>query len=122
MAKFETTSRRKKTFKVKHMEPKDFRLDYILLPIGFGYNEEYLDAQRGDKMRFFDGRTVVLEAIKKISLKGPIADLLCRMRYGITLKGAIMRWQDNARLEGHSGAIISLDECLWVVYEAREDI
>lgn len=121
MAKFETTSRRKKIFEPKHTEPGIFRLDYILLPIGYAYNTEYLEAKAGDTLRFFNGTDYDICAVRRLKIKSAETDILCRMRYGITIKGALMRWKENARLEGHSPQVISTEECLWVVYETRKE-
>ena len=117
MANFEKDSKQKRTFKVQHAEPGRFRLDYILLPIGFSYNREYLKAKRGDILQLFDGGAYRIDSVRVISLRTAEADLLARMRYGVTIKGVLMRWQDNARLEGHLPSVVSTDECLWIVYE-----
>lgn len=119
MAKFETEPKRKKSFNAQHSEPGRFMLDYILLPIGYVYNNEWLGAKKGDRIRLFNGGIYKIYSVRKISTRGA-ADILSRMRYGITIKGCITRWKQNARLEGHSGSAVSETECLWVVYEKNE--
>lgn len=102
------------------MDPGVFHLDFILLPVGYSYNSEIADAKRGDVLRLADGGSHTIEFVKRIPLNKSFADMLCRIRYGITLKGAVSRWKMNARLEGHSEKAISLDECLWVVFKLDE--
>lgn len=109
--------RKPKTFKLKHAEPGDFRLDYILLPVGYGYNSEFKNAKRGDMIRFFGGGVYPIVSVKKIKLGRGGAELLCQMRYGVSLRAAKERWKMNARLEGHGAKALSEDECLWIVYD-----
>ena len=54
-------------------------------------------------------------------MSSPLTDILCRMRYGISLKGAMVRWKTNVRLEGNSSKVISDEECLMVVYNAEDN-
>ena len=117
MVKFDSIPTRRKTFKAKHSEPGDFRLDYILLPIGYSYNSEWITAKKGDKIRLHNGGTYVIQFVRIVKVKGGLADILSRMRYGITIAGCIQRWKINAKLEGHTSDAVSSDECLWVVYE-----
>lgn len=120
MAKFEKEPKKAKIFKAQHSEPGDFQLDYILLPIGYVYNKEWLDAKRGDSIRLFNGGTYKIFSVRKISMVAGAADILSRIRYGITIKGCLARWQQNAKLEGHSPDAVSERECLWVIYEKGE--
>ena len=121
MAKFETTSRRKKIYKPNHTESGAFRMDYILLPMGYAYNTEYLEAKKGDIIRLFNGGEYEIYAIRRLKINKAETDILCRMRYGISIKGALSRWKMNAKLEGHSAKAVSTEECLWVIYEERAD-
>lgn len=109
--------RKPKIFRAKHSEPGDFRLGYILLPCGYAYNADYSNAKKGDILRLFNGGDYRIFSVKKLKISSIECDILCRMRYGITIKGALSRWQMNAKLEGHGMRAVSEDECLWVVYE-----
>lgn len=115
---FERKTRVKKTYRVNQMEPGPYsRLDYILLPIGYFYNAEWGRARKGDRIKFFNGGSYRIASVRKISLKRLETDLLCRMRYGISLTRAIQQWRLNAFLEGNGKNSISSDECLWIFYE-----
>lgn len=106
-----------KTFKVAHSEPGEFRLGYILLPYGYAYNKDIANAKKGDIISIFDGGNYKIHAVRLIKIKSPECGILCRMRYGIPIAGALTRWQMNAKMEGHGMRAVSEDECLWVVYE-----
>ena len=122
MKKFDKLPTRKKVFRANHLGPGDFALDYILLPIGYSYNSDWLRAKRGDFIRMHDGMDHKLFCVRIIKVRGGLADLLCRMRYGITFRGCMQRWKRNVQLEGHATTAISEDECLWIVYEKGEVI
>lgn len=113
-------NRQKKIFRVSHQTPGDFRLDYILLPFGYSYNADIAKAKQGDTVRFVDGKDVKIVAVRKVRINTIGADILCRMRYDISIKGALMRWQSNAKIEGHGAKAVSTEECLWVIYEKDE--
>ena len=117
----EQVKRKQRTYRVKHYEPGEFRLNYILLPVGYSYNAAISQAKIGDKVRFFDGGLYPIVSIRRLNLHSVNADILCKMRYGITLKAAMQRWQMNAKLEGHGTKAISEDECLWVIYDENEN-
>ena len=102
------------------MEPGDTFLDYVLLPVGYAYNMNIASAKKGDVIRFSDGDDREIFAVRKLRM-GSDTDLLCRMRYGITLKGALVRWKMNAKLEGHGEKAVSEDECLWVLFRPMKD-
>lgn len=121
MVKFETEPKKNRVFKAQHSENGGFVLDYILLPIGYVYNKEWLEAKRGDSIRLFNGGTYKIYAVRKIALARGAADILSRMRYGISIKGCLARWKQNARLEGHAASAVSERECLWVIYEKNEE-
>lgn len=109
--------RQKKTFKIPHTEPGVMHLDYVLVPIGYSYNAELAKAKKGDTLRLFDGGEYPIVAVRKLKLAKAETDLLCRMRYGISIKGALTRWKMNAKMEGHGERAISYEECLWIVYD-----
>lgn len=110
-------SAKTKILRAKHSEPGDFRLNYILLPLGFSYNSEFLTAKKGDTLRIFDGGDYPIFSVRTVKIHSAAADILSRMRYGVTIKRVLQIWQSNARLEGHSSKVISEDECLWVIYD-----
>lgn len=118
--RYQTLTRQKKTFKVPHMPAGPMHLDFIVLPVGYSYNADIVSAKKGDTLRLGDGSSYEIVSVRKISAKKAETDLLCRIRYGITLKGAFMRWKMNARLEGHGEKAISEDECLLVVFKTDE--
>lgn len=120
MPRFEETPSKKRVLRAKHLEPGEFQLDYILLPIGYAYNSEWVTAKKGEKVSFFDGGTYRIYAVRRVRVKGGLAEVLSRMRYGISIAGCIQRWKDNARMEGHAPAAVSSEECLWVIYEKAE--
>lgn len=120
MGKFDKVPTRKKVFKARHLEPGDFALNYILLPIGYGYNTEWISAKKGDSIRLHDGGTYKILCVRSVKVRGGLAELLSRVRYGISIAGCMQRWRDNAKLEGHSRDVISDSECLWVIYEKDE--
>ena len=110
-------SAKTKILRARHSEPGPIHLNYILLPVGFSYNNDFAKAKKGDTIRIFDGDDYPIYAVRKVKIKSPTADILSRMRYGITIKRALDIWKSNARLEGHGSKAISEDECLWVIYD-----
>lgn len=118
--RFPTTKRQKKTFRIAHTDPGVLHLDFIVLPVGYSYNSDIAGAKKSDILRLGDGTEHEIFTVQKIQTNKPIADLLCRIRYGITLRGCIMRWKMNARLEGHGEKAVSEDECLLVVFSTDE--
>ena len=114
------TAAKTKTYKLRHTEPGDFKLDYILLPMGFRYNADIQNAKKGEHIRFYDGLVHEVISVRKLKIGNSATDILCRMRYGIPLKAAMERWKSNAILEGHGAKAVSADECLWVIYGKEE--
>lgn len=112
--------RQKRKFKLAHYEPSAFWLDYVLLPVGYSYNADVAGAKAGDVIRFFDGGEYTVLACRRIKAKSTEADLLCRMRYGISMAGAMSRWRANAQMEGHGAQAVSNTECLWIVFNKDE--
>ena len=108
---------KKRIFKPQHEEPKEFYLDYILLPYGIFYDRTkvFLDAKKGDILRFFNGPERVIESVTLIKCDA-ICDILCRMRYGISWAAALARWKRYAIIEGNGKDIFSEEECIFVVF------
>lgn len=106
-----------KKIKVAHAEPGDIRLGFILLPVGYSYNNDIASAKRDDIIRFVDGEDYKIFNVLKLKIKSPVTRMLCLIRYGITLEGAMMRWRNYAKMEGHGINVVSDDECLLVTYE-----
>lgn len=122
MPKLDEYPKKNRVFKAKHLEPGDYQMGYILLPIGYSYNSEWMTAKKGDFIMFHGGGKHKIRVVRIVKVKGGLAELLSQIRYGITIAGCIQRWKENARLEGNAPAAVSSDECLWVVYEkAAED-
>ncbi len=118
--RFLTTTRQKKIFRVQHLDPGDIHFGFILLPVGYSYNADISKAKKGDILRLVEGEDKTIICVRKIRADKPEADLLCMIRYGIRIKGAMERWKSNAKLEGHGAKAISEEECLWVIYELDE--
>ena len=121
MPKLDNMPSRGRVFRANHLDPGDFQMDYILLPVGYSYNCDWITAKRGDKVRLFDGGLHKIHCVRVIKVRGGLADTLSRIRYGITIAGCIQRWKDNAKLEGHTRNAVSDTECLWVVYEKEQE-
>lgn len=111
------SERKKKTFKPQHSEPGEFFLDYILLPYGTFYEQtnKFLEAKTGDILRFFNGPEYPIYTVLLIK-QDKFCDILCRMRYGVSLDVAFNKWLTYARLYGHGKDILSKEECILVVY------
>lgn len=114
--------RKTKIFKPAHEEPGRFRLNYIMLPYGEFYQKTkvFLDAKRGDTLRFFNGPDVQIDSVHLIECD-KVCDQLCRMRYGITWEKALRVWTRYAVLEGNSKDILSKRECILVFFYDAKD-
>lgn len=110
-------NRKRKKLRVRHEEPKDWFLDFILLPFGYSYNTEIADAKKGDILSFFDGGDYPVVTVRRLKLSNPMTDVMSRMRYGITVKKALQIWKRNAMLEGCGASAVSEEECLFVVFD-----
>ena len=107
-----------KKIKVAHADPgNEVRLGFVLLPVGYSYNADIASAKKDDIIRFVDGGDYKIFNVLKLKIKSPVTKMLCLIRYGITLDGALMRWKTNARMEGHGMNVVSDEECLLVTYE-----
>lgn len=111
------TQDRKKIYKPMHELPGAFALDYILLPYGEFYEKTkgFVNAKKGDIIRFFNGPDVPIEAVAIIK-QDKMCDFLCRMRYGIPWEVAFKKWLSYARMEGNGADILSREFCLLVVF------
>lgn len=120
-ARFESRKTKRKLYKPNHEEPKEFFLDYILLPYGMYYKKtlDFLEAKTGDILRFFNGPEYQIESVTLIKCDR-VCDLLCRMRYGIPWEKAYRIWQRYAIMEGNGKDILSKEECFFVVYNKNE--
>lgn len=120
--KSESRKNRTRIFKPSHEEPKDFYLDYILLPYGQFYEKTrvFLEAKTGDILRFFNGPEFPIESVTLIKCD-KVCDILCRMRYGISWEAAFSRWCRYVMLEGNGRSILSKEECIFVVYRRNRN-
>lgn len=109
-------SRKKKEFRPIHEIPGDAHWDFILLPCGYILNRGYEDASSGDILVFHGGEKRSIRAVRKIAMDS-LCDALCRMRYGVPIKRALMQWQNNAVLLGSGKRSVSQEECLIVFYD-----
>lgn len=105
-------------FKPMHTLAGPMHLDFILLPCGYTYNREYLEAKAGDILQFVDGEQRAISMVVKIPLTAE-ADALCRIRYGKSLLAVKSMWKEDALILGHGIQAVSDDECLMVVYETK---
>lgn len=106
-----------RVFKPAHAEPGSFNLNYILLPYGEFYQKTrvFLEAKRGDILRFFNGPDYTIDSVVLIS-EPKLCDVLCRMRYDISWAVAYDKWLSYARLEGHGKDILCYDKCICIFY------
>lgn len=109
-----------KYYKVFHDTPRDFHADYILLPLGYSYNREFLSVSEGCLLKFGDGKVYPLLRAGVLNLNNPATEGLCFARYGITLRKALQIWQTNAFAQGYGRNAVSNEECLIIVY-GKED-
>ena len=105
-------------YKPMHTLAGPLHYDFILLPYGYSYNREYLEANDGDILQFVEGESRKIKFVKKISLDA-VADILCRIRYGKPLVNVLSLWRNDALVLGHGIQAVSDDECLLVVYETE---
>ena len=115
---YESRTSRKKTFDPLHDKPRELYFDYILLPYGIFYEptKGFLEAKKGDKLRFFNGPECTIESVTLIK-QDALCDMLCRMRYGVSWKVAFDKWLRYALMSGDGKNILSREECLFVMYE-----
>ena len=111
---------KKKYYKVFHDTPRDFHADYILLPLGYSYNREFLSVSEGTLLKFGDGKVYNMLKSGILDLRNPATEGLCFARYGITLRKALQIWKTNAFAQGYGRNAVSDEECLIIVY-GKED-
>lgn len=102
-------------------EPGSFKMDYALLPIGYSYNRDIMEAKQGDWIRFSNGNSYKIFAIRKVKIASALADILAQMRYGVTIKKMVSIWQRDAIILGHGKSVVSLEECIFLTYNKEED-
>lgn len=90
------------------------RKPWIIMPIGYYYNQDLQKAQEGDILLFSDGKRREIEKIGIVPLRNWLTGYLCRKTYGIPLKGAWNKWKANATFDGYGEAALSRDECLLI--------
>lgn len=106
-----------KIFKAPHDEPGDIFRDFILLPYGAFYKTaEFLNAKKGDILRFYNGGDYPIFGVALIESERE-CELLCRVRYGVKWEAAFSRWLSYARMEGHGKDILAPDKCIMIVFE-----
>ena len=106
-----------KYHKVFHDTPRDFHADYILLPLGYSYNREFLSVSEGTLLRFGDGKVYTFLRAGVLSLRNAATEGLCFARYGITLKKAMRIWRTNALAQGYGINAVSDEECLIIIFD-----
>lgn len=106
--------------KVAHDKCDDARLDYVLFPIGFKYNETLQSLRRGDIVVFLDGSEHYVWSALRVSLKSAIVEYLCWMRYGFGISRAVELWQDRLRLRKEDIKVMSENECLVLFFDREE--
>lgn len=107
---------KRKYYKVFHDTPRDFHADYILLPLGYTYNREFLSVSEGSLLKFGDGKVYPLLRCGVLEIDNPATEGLCFARYGITLRKAMKLWKTNALAQGYGVNAVSDDECLILIY------
>lgn len=107
---------KKKYHKVFHDTPRDFHADYILLPLGYSYNREFLSVSEGSLLKFGDGKVYPLLRCGVLDVNNPATEGLCFARYGITLRKALKLWKTNALAQGYGINAVSDEECLIIIY------
>ena len=107
-----------KMYKPNHEEPGALWFDFILLPYGDFYDKtkDFLNAKRGDILRFFNGDDVPIEGVYLIDT-GRVFDALCRIRYNLSSEAVLRKWQDNARIQGYGRDIISREKFIMVILD-----
>lgn len=106
--------------KVVHDKCGDARLDYVLFPIGFRYNEALQSLRRGDIVVFLDGSEHYVWSVLRLSLNSAIAEYLCWMRYGFGIARAVDVWHERLRFSKEDLKVMSADECLILFFDREE--
>ena len=108
----------KRIFKPPHELPGELWWDYILLPYGIFYKKtkSFLDAKKGDILRFFNGPDVEIESVSLIE-DAKTCSILCNIRYGVPWPVALSKWERYAIMEGNSRGILSRDKCILIIFK-----
>ena len=106
--------------KVAHDKCDDARLDYVLFPIGFKYNEELQSLRKGDIIKFLDKSEHWVVDVVRLQVRSAIADAICLARYGFGIKRAMEVWKERARMQNMDDRVVSDSECLVVFYYKKE--
>lgn len=77
---------------------------------------DILSAKKGDILRFFNGGEYPIDSVHLIA-QDRVCDVLCRMRYGMSIIAVLRKWRDNARIEGNGPSVISDKQCIMVVLD-----
>ena len=92
------------------------RFDYVILPIGYKYNDELRTLKKGDIIRFLDGSEHWVDSVVRVQIKSAIIESLCKTRYGFGIKRALEIWKSRVEVRGLDSRIVSENECLVVFY------
>lgn len=109
-----------KRVKLEHDICEDPRLSFIIVPIGFKYNLELQELNKGDIIVFLGGSEHYVEDAVKLPLKSAIANALCRLRYNIGIDKAIDIWTQRLKMRREKVKAMSDKECLVIFYHKKE--
>ena len=112
---------RRISLKAFHDTPGDFHADYILLPLGYSYNREFLSAKKGSLIKFGDGKVYQILSVGVLSMKNASTEGDCFMRYGITLRKWLQLWRNIVFAQGYGRNAVSDEECLKIHYVEEEE-
>lgn len=105
----------KRIFSVSHRPVKEYNIDFILLPLGYRYNTEFLEAKTGDIIQFFDGEKHMIYSVGSISSKTKVADILSVACYGKPIMRVKQLWRNEMVKLGHREDSIT-DQILVIGY------
>lgn len=80
-------------------------LDYILLPYGPFYMTHYHKIRHGTKIRFMTGETAKVENAITISAKSGMAEVLCKMKYNVSIETLFRRLDAQTLLNGQEDCL-----------------
>lgn len=112
--------RKPQKVKLLHDKGGANRLTYALFPFGYSYNMHIRELRRGDIIVFLDKSEHYVYSVAKMNVVSAVAEGMCQMRYGISIKEAMQIWRDSAIAQGYSDKAINDKECLVVWYEIKE--
>lgn len=114
------TEKKTRIVKVAHDKCSESRLDYVIFPIGFKYNEELQSLRRGDVIKFLDGSEHCVDSVVRLRIRSAIADAMCKARYGFGISRAVELWQERLRLRKVDVKVMSENECLVLFFDREE--